>query len=812
MKNHKIFKSLILLALASGITLGVSAQDNAKSKEKDIPDYQLGTFYVYGDRYKIRSRLANKIPTAEKYTPATVNTVDEEELEKKNARTIQDALSDETGLIGNYRGDIPFQNYAKIRGMDVAPSNLLVDGMKAYDTGMFIFSPEIYGMEKVEVLRGPSSTFHGDGSPSGVINMQMKAPKTFDYAKGEIRIGTKNEKTITFDINRTNKNNESAMRFVGLLSKKDLFFDQSSNTRVYFAPSFEKQTEKDRFTIKPFYQYDHVDGLKAQPQIKFGNHEFFKIVPDRAYIGKKGWDKFNLKQWGTVYEWEHNFNKNISFHHQGTVRKTTLLSKQTWGFDDGYGGFKREGTVLDLKGDSYGLDQYLRLHKDTDKGSRDTVLGTDWHYEHTYQSGEQWVWRTWEKKDIPDFLSGRKKWVPNDWKVPAVKEVVPAWSREWGAYLSHTEHIGKYHLSGSIRRGLYDVYTSDDVSPLTNFREYATSGQIGIVYELTDEWLPYVHWSSGFRSNMAWDKDKRPLPPTKSDEWEAGVRYESRDGKTKGSISTFKLTQFDVPALVEQKGDLPLPDPSEAYGICNINPDEGPTEDSQYECLDNYEKEYNEKHEKDRPTFDYFERVGKVGSKGIDLKFEKQINPTWNVNLSYSFLIAKVFDDKPIKIDSEFDPNVNPNVDPKRIPKLVGRRGRAIMAEAPKHTFSIQTEKVINQNKKGKWILNAGLRYFGEALDETNTVKIPGAVIYDLGLTYERKNDKFSLQVKNLFDREYYVSLYQDHPKKVKREDIKDIFPIPEGTDPNEIIEDPRPNIGFLGDERTVMFTYSYTW
>lgn len=24
--------------------------------------------------------------------------------------------------------------------------------------------------------------------------------------------------------------------------------------------------------------------------------------------------------------------------------------------------------------------------------------------------------------------------------------------------------------------------------------------------------------------------------------------------------------------------------------------------------------------------------------------------------------------------------------------------------------------------------------------------------------------------------------------------------------------EDPRPNIGFLGDERTVMFTYSYTW
>lgn len=132
------------------------------------------------------------------------------------------------------------------------------------------------------------------------------------------------------------------------------------------------------------------------------------------------------------------------------------------------------------------------------------------------------------------------------------------------------------------------------------------------------------------------------------------------------------------------------------------------------------------------------------------------------------------------------------------------------MSEALKHTLSIQTEKVINQNKKWKWILNAGLRYLGEALDGTNTVKILGAIIYDLGPTYERNNDKFSLQVKNLLDREYYVSLYQDHPKNVKREDIKDTFSIPEDADPNKIIEDPRHNIGFLGDERTVMVTYSY--
>ncbi len=41
MKINKGLRYMILFALASGITLGVSAQDSAESKEKDIPGYQL---------------------------------------------------------------------------------------------------------------------------------------------------------------------------------------------------------------------------------------------------------------------------------------------------------------------------------------------------------------------------------------------------------------------------------------------------------------------------------------------------------------------------------------------------------------------------------------------------------------------------------------------------------------------------------------------------------------------------------------------------------------------------------------------------
>ena len=757
MKNHKIFKSLILLALCTTIVPVVHANEHV---------FSLPMFNVYGDRYKIRSRLANKIPTAEKYTPATVNTVDEEELEKKNARTIQDALSDETGLIGNYRGDIPFQNYAKIRGIELDSSDLLVDGMRAFSTQMQIFTPEIFGMEKVEVLRGPNSTFQGSGSGGGVINMQLKSPKHKDYATGEIRIGTKNEKTITFDINRTNKNNESAMRFVGLLSKKDLFFDQSSNTRIYFAPSFEKQTEKDRFTIKPFYQYDYVDGSKDQPQIKLkGNpkdftdpdtgvdltinkgHPLYGLIPDRKFIGVKGWDKYYLKQWGINTEWEHKFEENISFVQSLSARKTTVLSQQTRGWpNEDFSRVMRDGVAFKLEGNSFAADQYFKFHKDTSKASRDTILGVTYNYEHTYQSDLQCYRFNYLPFDkLPDYMSGKEKWTEtwNPWEDQDfdVKEV---WGREYGIYASHTEHVGKWHLSGGIRRGLFKQHNGDESLPLQDIKLYATTGQIGAVYEWTDEWLPYIHWDHGFRPNYIWDKEHNAIPPTTSTEWEGGVRYESRDGKTKGSISTFNLKQHNVPSLV-------------------LAPS---VEDS------------------------YAEPIGKVCSKGIDFKYEKQINPTWNISASYSFLIAKILEDQN--------------------PENIGKS----MAESPKHMLTIQTEKILSENEKGKWIVNAGVRYRGSSSDQSNKVILGGATVYDLGLTYERKNDKFSLQVKNLFDKKYFVSLYQDWAKIFKDKTPGEHKPgnIPDEGHMSKEYEDPYPNIGFLGDERTVMFTYSYTW
>ena len=82
MRINKKLRCIVLLALASGIAFGVSAQDSVKNKQKDIPSFELGTFYVYGNRYKNTSTLGGKLEKEIKYIPASVNIVTNKEIKK----------------------------------------------------------------------------------------------------------------------------------------------------------------------------------------------------------------------------------------------------------------------------------------------------------------------------------------------------------------------------------------------------------------------------------------------------------------------------------------------------------------------------------------------------------------------------------------------------------------------------------------------------------------------------------------------------------------------------------------------------------
>jgi iron complex outermembrane receptor protein len=71
-----------------------------------------------------------------------------------------------------------------VRGLDPVQYQ---DGLRRSYGFSPLARPEIYGLERVEVLRGPSSVLYGAGATGGIINAMSKRP-TFGALNGEVGV------------------------------------------------------------------------------------------------------------------------------------------------------------------------------------------------------------------------------------------------------------------------------------------------------------------------------------------------------------------------------------------------------------------------------------------------------------------------------------------------------------------------------------------------------------------------------------------------------------------------------------------------
>jgi iron complex outermembrane recepter protein len=79
------------------------------------------------------------------------------------------------------------ENTFIIRGFEGAP--VLRDGFRLETFGG-IMDPEIYGLERIEVLKGPDSILYGESNPGGLINLISKRPLKQRHLELELAAGS----------------------------------------------------------------------------------------------------------------------------------------------------------------------------------------------------------------------------------------------------------------------------------------------------------------------------------------------------------------------------------------------------------------------------------------------------------------------------------------------------------------------------------------------------------------------------------------------------------------------------------------------
>lgn len=249
-------------------------------------------------------------------TPLTISVVTADFLKDRGTPSVNEAIRFMPGVRRNANNSDQF----KIRGFQ-ARAPRVDDFYDAGDLNEGRSRYEMAEMERVELIKGPTSVLFGFGNPGGVLNMITKRPQATPGYTISATLGPWNQKRGVLDATGplVKKGDWSLLyRLIGVKEKADGFRDfedmksdfvsaqlqlnyrNSTSLRVRFR--FQDIWEHEAFTLMP---YDITDGTIIIPEISYN------------VSGPLG-DFAHLKQMSMNYEFTHIFSPHLTFRAAAT--------------------------------------------------------------------------------------------------------------------------------------------------------------------------------------------------------------------------------------------------------------------------------------------------------------------------------------------------------------------------------------------------------------------------------------------------------------------------------------------------------------
>ena len=162
--------SLLLVLILSAPVAGIAADEDNQGDVVQLQDVVV---------------TATKTEKALEDVPGSVSVITQEDLEKQDIQTVDEALRLTPGIFAKRtKGLMDSTPSVSIRGLKGDQYTLLlIDGQPvndAYTGGVQWGSLPISNIERIEVVRGPASALYGGNAMGGVINIITKAPEKLE--------------------------------------------------------------------------------------------------------------------------------------------------------------------------------------------------------------------------------------------------------------------------------------------------------------------------------------------------------------------------------------------------------------------------------------------------------------------------------------------------------------------------------------------------------------------------------------------------------------------------------------------------------
>ncbi|MDQ8731841.1 TonB-dependent siderophore receptor [Bradyrhizobium sp. LHD-71] len=510
-----------------------------------------------------RSGTGSKTDTPIRELPQTVNVVTADQIREQGAQSVSQALRYTPGVFTETYGTASqFDAYTQIRGFQ---ADFYLDALRLPNGGASTFwastVTEPYGLERIEVLKGPASGLYGQSTPGGLINMVSKRPTAVPFGEIVGQTGSFGRAQGAFDFGGPiDKEGKFLYRLTGLGRVSDTQVDFMENNRGFIAPAFTwRPTWDTSLTIlashmrewggKTGFNYLPTSGtLLPNPNGR---------IPFERYAGEPSFDRFDREQSTIGYAFEHRFNDAVTvrqnlryFDVQADLKALNrngellpdnrTLNRAAFGIDAG-----AEALVVDNNAEVRFL---------TGPFAHTALFGVEYRNEDShYNVGRGFA----PPIDIYNPLYGVAI------ADPGTSNFVRTSSKsdEIGVYAQDQIKFGGFVLTLGGRYDRADATTLNGRTGLsTPQNDDAFTGRVGLNYLFDNGVTPYVSYSTSFRPTIGIDLRGNAYKPTTGQQIEAGVKYQPPGTRTLITASVFDLTQQNRqtadPSLPPQSGSF----------------------------------------------------------------------------------------------------------------------------------------------------------------------------------------------------------------------------------------------------------------
>lgn len=552
-----------VLSLMLMCAWGQAAAQQAAEPATEPVQLEAVTVNAYRQAETISAATKTDTPLIE--TPQSVSVIERVEMDARGVQNLNEATRYTAGVLPEPQGIDNRVDDLYIRGFDAGSwgANLVLDGLRVPTDGNLSWNRAAFNawnLERVEVLKGPSSVLYGQMAPGGMVNQVSKMPRLGQEQVVQAQVDGNGRPTAAFDLGGANEGENVLWRMVGLYGDGDTQIDHTKHKQWFLAPSATIKFNSDatRLTLLGMYQKDTGGStfqfLPYQGSVVPGADGYIK---NKTFLGEPDWNVYDREIWTLGWQFEHKFNDNWKLSQNARYTHVDSLYRATVGFG------VRGAAVTDLNTLTDGRILKRRAVQgegDSNAKNIDTRIEGKFatgSLQHTLLAGFDWQQVHWT------FLRKMANVLPDDIAIDIYDPVYSYYDFEptltvtqmstdekdsqFGVYLQDQLAWGNWRFTLG---GRYDWTRMDSLNRLTSARtvtkDKAFTGRAGITYLFDNGLAPYVSYAESFQPVGGVQRSGDTFKPVTGKQWEVGIKYEPENFDGMVMLSAYELTQENV--------------------------------------------------------------------------------------------------------------------------------------------------------------------------------------------------------------------------------------------------------------------------